>query len=99
VILVVAASLRLMVGELILVEWLFGWPGLGKLLASALLPPNVASVGLLSGATRNFLHPELVAGILTLFGLLFLLADLVSSLAVYAVDPRLRTALEASDHV
>jgi ABC-type dipeptide/oligopeptide/nickel transport system permease component len=40
-----------------------------------------------------------VAGILTLFGLLFLVADLVSSLAVYAVDPRLRTALEASDHV
>ena len=98
VILVVAASLRLLAGELILVEWLFGWPGLGKLLASALLPPNVASVGLLSGATRNFLHPELVAGILTLFGLLFLLVDLISSLAVYAVDPRLRTTLEASDH-
>ncbi len=98
VILVVAASLRLMAGELILVEWLFGWPGLGKLLASALLPPSVASVGLLAGATRNFLHPELVAGILTLFGLLFLLADLISSLAVYAVDPRLRANLEASDH-
>lgn len=98
VILVVAAALRLLVGELILVEWLFGWPGLGKLLASALLPPNVASAGGLTGATRNFLHPELVAAILTLFGLLFLLADLASSLAAYAVDPRLRTALEASDH-
>jgi peptide/nickel transport system permease protein len=99
VILVVAAALRVMVGELILVEWLFGWPGLGKLLASALLPPNVASAGLLSGATRNFLHPELVAGILTLFGLLFLLVELVSSLATYAVDPRLRASLETSDHV
>lgn len=99
VILVVAASLRLMVGELILVEWLFGWPGLGKLLASALLPPNVAAPGALAGATRNFLHPELVAGILTLFGLLFLLVDLASSLATYAVDPRLRASLETSDHV
>jgi peptide/nickel transport system permease protein len=98
VILVVAGSLRLMVGELILVEWLFGWPGLGKLLASALLPPNVASAGLMTGATRNFLHPELLAAILTLFGLLFLLADLASSLAVYAVDPRLRLSLEARDH-
>jgi ABC-type dipeptide/oligopeptide/nickel transport system permease component len=98
VILVIAAALRLMAGELILVEWLFGWPGLGKLLASALLPPNVASAGGLAGATRNFLHPELVAIILTIFGLLFLLADLISSLAAYAVDPRLRTSLEAADH-
>lgn len=96
VILVIAAALRLMAGELILVEWLFGWPGLGKLLASALLPPNVASAGGLAGATRNFLHPELVAAILTLFGLLFLLADLISSLAAYAIDPRLRTSLEAA---
>ncbi len=98
VFLVIAASLRLMVGELILVEWLFGWPGLGKLLASALLPPTIASAGLLSGATRNFLHPPLVAAILTGFGLLFLLADLASSLAVHAVDPRLRAALEARSH-
>ncbi len=96
VILVIAAALRLMAGELILVEWLFGWPGLGKLLASALLPPNVASAGGLAGATRNFLHPELVAAILTLFGLLFLVADLISSLAAYAIDPRLRTSLEAA---
>lgn len=98
VILVVAASLRLMAGELILVEWLFGWPGLGKLLASALLPHTVASFGFVSGATRNFLHPPLVAGILTLFGLLFLLADLISSLAVYAINPQLRANLEASEH-
>lgn len=94
VILVIAAALRLMIGELILVEWLFGWPGLGRLLASALLPPNVASIGGLTGATRNFLLPELVAAILTLFGLAFLLADLISSLAAYAIDPRLRTSLE-----
>ena len=99
VILVVAASLRLLVGEMILVEWLFGWPGLGRLLASALLPPNVASVGGLTGATRNFLHPELVAATLTLFGLLFVLIDLIASLIAYAVDPRLRASLEESDHV
>lgn len=98
VILAVAASLRLMVGELILVEWLFGWPGLGKLLASALLPPNVASAAGLAGATRNFLHPELVAATLTTFGLLFLLTDTVSAIAAYAVDPRLRLSLEAHSH-
>jgi len=98
VILTTAAMLRSLVGELILVEWLFGWPGLGKLLASALLPPNVAAVGGLTGATRNFLHPELVAAILTLFGLFFLLVDLAGSLAVSAVDPRLRLPLEARGH-
>lgn len=98
VILTLASSLRLIVSELILVEWLFGWPGLGKLMASALLPPNVASVGALSGATRNFLLPELVAAILTLFGLLFLLADLASTLAIYAADPRLRRTLEETGH-
>lgn len=54
----VAASLRLMVGELILVEWLFGWPGLGRPLASTLLPPTVASTAGLAGAMRNFLHPD-----------------------------------------
>lgn len=98
VILAVAASLRLMIGELILVEWLFGWPGLGKLLASALLPPNVASAAGLAGALRNFLHPELVAATLTTFGLLFLLTDTVSAIAAYAVDPRLRLSLEARSH-
>ncbi|MER2598608.1 MAG: ABC transporter permease subunit [Caldilineales bacterium] len=94
VILSLAASLRLVAGELILVEWLFGWPGLGQLLASALLPPTIASASGMSGATRNFLHPELVAACLTVFGLLFLLVDLISSLAAFAADPRLRAALE-----
>lgn len=94
VVLSLASSLRLVAGELILVEWLFGWPGLGQLLASALLPPSIASAGGMSGATRNFLHPELVAACLTTFGLLFLLVDLVSSLAAFAADPRLRAALE-----
>lgn len=91
VILTVAASFRLMVGELIVVEWLFAWPGLGRLLALALLPPTVASVGgMMQGAQRFFLYPELVAAILTIFGFLFLLADTASTIAVHAVDPRLR---------
>ena len=29
-----------MVGELILVEWIFSWPGLGRLLAFTLLGPR-----------------------------------------------------------
>lgn len=97
IILSVAASLRLLIGELILVEWLFGWPGLGRLLSTALLPPTIASIGgVTSGAARIFLHPELLAAILTLFGLIFLLIDFVSSLAAFAIDPRLRGSLERS---
>lgn len=91
VILTIAASFRLMVGELIVVEWLFGWPGMGRLLALALLPPSVASIGGgMQGAQRFFLYPELVAAILTIFGFLFLMADMISTIAVHAVDPRLR---------
>jgi peptide/nickel transport system permease protein len=91
VILTIAASFRLMVGELIVVEWLFGWPGMGRLLALALLPPSVASIGGgMQGAQRFFLYPELVAAILTIFGFLFLMADMLSTIAVHAVDPRLR---------
>lgn len=97
IILAVAASLRLLIGELILVEWLFGWPGLGRLLSTALLPPTIATIGgVTSGAARTFLHPELLAAILTLFGLVFLLIDFASSLAAFAIDPRLRGTLEHS---
>jgi peptide/nickel transport system permease protein len=90
VILTIAGSLRWLVGELILVEWLFGWPGLGRLLALALLPPNVASPGALSGHTVYFLHPELIAALLTVFALVFVVIDTLASALVRLVDPRLR---------
>lgn len=90
VILVLAASTRLLVSELVLVEWLFGWPGLGRLLAFALAPPNIASVAGLSGAQDHFLDPELTAAVLTGFGLVFLAVDFVASILVHLVDPRLR---------
>lgn len=89
-ILALAGSFRLIVGELVLVEWLFGWPGLGRLLAFTLLPPASASVIGLSGSQPVFLHPPLVAALLTVFGLLFLVADTVAATAARAVDPRLR---------
>jgi peptide/nickel transport system permease protein len=47
VILTVASSVRLLVGELIVVEWLFRWPGLGSLLAYTLIP---------SGMTQQLSH-------------------------------------------
>jgi peptide/nickel transport system permease protein len=92
VILTVASSFRWLVGELILVEWLFGWPGLGRLLALALIPPNVAFAGGHSGESVYFLHPELLAALLTVFALVFLIIDTLASLLARTVDPRLRMA-------
>ena len=96
-ILALAASFRLIVGELVLVEWLFAWPGLGRLLAFTLLPPSSATVIGLAGAKPMFLYPPLMAALLTTFGLLFLGADTVAACAARAADPRLRKSdLEAS---
>lgn len=86
VILTIAGSFRLLLGELILAEWLFNWPGIGRLLAQSLIPSGT-NVGLLA---PEFLHPPLVATVLTVFGALFLLADLAASVSIRVVDPRLR---------
>ena len=89
--LVVTGSLRLLVGELILVERLFNWPGLGRLLALTLIP---------SGQTNRpdaayFLHAPTLAALLTAFVLFFVLADLVATLAAQRLDPRLRISESA----
>jgi peptide/nickel transport system permease protein len=97
VMLTVASSFRLLVGELILVEWLFSWPGLGSLLAQALIPPTIATVGGLSGAKIIFLYPPLVTMLVTLFALLFLSVDTLVSILVRLVDPRLRIAEAGHD--
>jgi ABC-type dipeptide/oligopeptide/nickel transport system permease component len=88
VILTITSSFRLLVGELVVVEWLFGWTGLGRLLAQTLVPPLQTN----SAETLLFLDPEVVAIILTIFAALFLLADALASGAVRAADPRLREA-------
>jgi peptide/nickel transport system permease protein len=91
IILTVAGSLRLLVGELIVVEWLFDWPGIGRLLAETLIPSGVAfNQG--SGSTESslFLAPAVVAAVLVVFAALFMLTDLVVSVLAQASDPRLR---------
>jgi peptide/nickel transport system permease protein len=87
IILTVTGSFRLLVGELVVVEWLFAWTGLGRLLAQTLVPPLQTN----SAETLLFLDPQTVSIVLTVFGGLFLLTDLIASLAVRIVDPRLRS--------
>jgi peptide/nickel transport system permease protein len=92
--LTIASSFRLLMAELLLVEWLFNWPGLGRLLALTLVPPRFSSVGGLLDTSVYFLDPPLVAALLVVFGLLFLLADSIASGLARASDPRLRLAEE-----
>ena len=86
VILTIAGMLRLLVGELVLIEWLFRWPGLGRLLAWTLVPAQLTS----SKGSPLFLNPEVMAAVLTIIAALFLLSDFVAAILVRVFDPRLR---------
>lgn len=92
VILAIVGSFRLLTGELILVEWLFGWPGLGRLLALALIPGQLS----VSAGSPLFLNPPVVAAVLTCFATLFLVTDLISAILVWIADPRLRAPEEGT---
>ena len=83
-----AGAMRLLVGDLIVVEWLFGWPGLGALLAATLIPAGFTSASVES----RFLDPPLVASILTIFAVVFVLTDMVAGALARTFDPRQRTA-------
>jgi peptide/nickel transport system permease protein len=80
----VANNARQLVGELLLIEVLFAWPGIGALLAAVLLPAN-SSVG---GEGLLFLHAPTLAALLLLIGLLFALTTLLSNWALGRLDPR-----------
>lgn len=92
VILMIAGSGRLLMGELILVEWLFKWPGLGMLFAQALVPEQSSA----AQGSPLFLNPPVVATVLTAFAVLFLATDLIAAVFVRAVDPRLRAPEEGT---
>jgi peptide/nickel transport system permease protein len=75
-----AGSWRLIIVELIILERLFNWPGLGKLLCSTII---------LSSNSRNFLFPPLLAGLLSMLAFLFMTADFFAWILSRSVDPRL----------
>jgi peptide/nickel transport system permease protein len=93
VVLSIAGSVRLLVGELVVVEWLFEWPGLGRLLAWTLIPP--AGTALVEWVPL-FLSPPVVAAVLMALGGVFLLTDLIAAILVRIFDPRLRTPAASS---
>lgn len=80
----IAGALRLSAGELIIVETLFVWPGLGRLVGQALIPSNSS----VAAETALFLSPPLLGATLALFAALFMLSNLVAGLTQRALDPR-----------
>lgn len=90
VILSIAGSVRLLVGELIVVEWLFEWPGLGRLLASTLIPAGTST----PTQAPLFLNPSAVAAVLMVFAALFLITDFIAASLIRIADPRLRISEE-----
>ena len=83
-----AYSARLMVAELIIIERLFNWPGLGRFIGTVLQPvTNFYRTAIMTPAT--------MAGLLTALVLIFLIIDLVTVLAARMIDPRLRMDMHA----
>ena len=85
VVLTIAASLRIMIAELIIIERLFNWPGMGKLI-STLLSRHSLSADLLS--------PPMIAAVLTILVGIFLLIDFLATFLSRLIDPRLRADSE-----
>jgi len=86
----VAYSARLMVAELIIIERLFNWPGLGKFIGIVLQPAT-------GFGSATVLTPSTMAALLTVLVLIFLLIDLLTILIARMVDPRLRIDVHAED--
>ena len=79
----IAYSARLMIAELIIIERLFNWPGLGRFIGIVLEPRS-------SIFSSSVMTPATMAGLLTLLVLVFLLIDLITLLVARSADPRLR---------
>jgi peptide/nickel transport system permease protein len=83
-------AMRLMVGGLVIVEAIFLWPGIGRILLYSLgLRLDAGPPGAFFG------NPALIAILVVILGSWLLIADLITSLLAYHFDPRLRVAAEA----
>jgi ABC-type dipeptide/oligopeptide/nickel transport system permease component len=94
---VIATSLSVMIGELILLEWLFRWPGLGRQLAASIQPPSIATVYSAS-IPSSYLHAPTVATVATALGAILIISNMLVSIFTFSADPRLRTHRQESDN-
>jgi ABC-type dipeptide/oligopeptide/nickel transport system permease component len=75
-------SFRSMIGSLPLVEFLFGYPGLGRVLILAL--------GLSYGTGTGPVHTDVAIGLVVILALILIAIETVTALLERAFDPRLR---------
>lgn len=90
----IGQSARLLVPGIIIVETLFIWPGLGRML---MLTIGIRTDG--RGAGQYFAHPELLAALTVIFALWLVLSDILTDLTIYRLDPRMRQGVEAAGSV
>lgn len=79
----IAASARLMVAELIIIERLFNWPGIGRFIGNVLEP----NAGFFDAVV---LTPPTMAALLAALVMMFLVIDFLTIFIARLVDPRLR---------
>ncbi len=81
--LTVAGSLRLLVAELIIIERLFSWPGMGRIISTTLV---------VTSHSENYLLPPLFAALVTMIVALFLAIDFLVAIIIRIYDPRVGTS-------
>lgn len=89
VLITIGEALRLMVGALVIVEAIFLWPGIGRIMLYSIgLRLDAGPAGVFFG------NPNLIAVLAVIMGGWLLIADLIASLLAYRLDPRLSVAVE-----
>ena len=84
ILITIGEALRLMVGELVIVEAIFLWPGIGRVFLFTLgLRLDARPPG------QFFGNPNLIAIVAVILGSWLLIADLIASALAYKLDPRL----------
>jgi len=75
-------SLRVMIGSLPLVEYFFGYPGLGRVL--------ILSLGLTYAGPSSHLHGDLAMGLVVTMAVILITLETAAALLQQRLDPRLR---------
>jgi peptide/nickel transport system permease protein len=85
VVIALGQSARLLIAGLMIVETLFLWPGLGRVLMAA---AGIRTDG--RTPVTLFGNPDLLAVLAVIFGLWLLLADFITAVVAHWLDPRLQ---------
>lgn len=91
VLVAIGQSLRIVAGQLIVIEALFNWPGLGRMFLAA---TGIRTDG--GPPSPFFGNPFILSTFAVVFGLFLLSTDLIASLLTYGADPRQRRAVRAN---